>query len=66
MREMSFTKIKATAQQPVQGTSHTAFVVLSRKLDCCILQILESESRFPFNRKYFMFLKQILNSLEGI
>ena len=27
------------------------FVVLLQKLDCCILQSLERESRFPFSKK---------------
>ena len=42
------------------------FVVLLRKLDGCILQRLERESRFPFSKKYFIFIKWFLNSSDGI
>ena len=61
-------KVKSYFPQPVQSAGHTKyhFVLLLWKLDCCILQKLEHESRFLFSKKYFIFLKWFLNSSEGI
>ena len=61
-------KIKSYFPQPVQGAGYTTnhFVLLLWKLDCCILQRLERESRFLFSKKYIIFLKLFINSSEGI
>ena len=61
-------KVKSYFPQPAQGAGHTTyhFVLVLWKLDCCILQRLERESRFLFSKKYFIFLKWFLNSSEGI
>ena len=61
-------KIKSYFPQPVQGAGHSIyhFVLLLWKLDCCILQRLERESRFLYSKKYIIFLKWFINSSEGI
>ena len=55
--------IKSYFPQPVEGARHTTSL---QKLDCCILQKLEREWRFPFHKKYFKFLKWFLKLSEGI
>ena len=63
MHKISFTKIKAISQSLYKSYQ---FATLLQKLDCSILQRLEHESRFPFSKKYFIFLKKFLNSSQGI
>ena len=40
--------------------------LIVRKLDCCILQRVELESRRLFSKKYFIFFKRFLNLSESI
>ena len=63
MCEMSFKKLFLTACTRRQAY-HLG--VLLQKLECCVLQRLRRESRFPFNKKYFIFLKWFWNSSEGL
>ena len=65
MREMSLTKLKAISHSLWKALGIPLCCIL-RKLDCCILQRLEGQSKFPFCKKYFIFLKWFLNSSAGI
>ena len=65
MREMPFTKLKFISRRLCKALGISLCCTFT-KLDCCILQRLERESKFSFSKKYFIFLKWFLNSSEGI
>ena len=56
-------KIKSNFPQPVQGAMHTILLYLYENYTAVYYK---GESRFPFSKKYFKFLKWFLNSSKGI
>ena len=56
-------KIKSNFPQPVLGAMHTTLLYLYENYTAVYYK---GESRFPFSKKYFIFLKWFLNSSEGI
>ena len=55
MREILFTKLKAISHRLCIQVHK--FILLFQELDCSILEKLEREPSFPFNKKYFIFLE---------